>query len=163
MKTSRLCTAFIVTAFFPLCAQEKVLGEKAADVLENLKREARGIAGAAVRTAREGWNKTKAYLSDDPLEHRTGASQRLEELSREIDDVKARSAEAAVGRRPHFQTRLLALSQQLDYVRGELAKLSSLKSQSGYGSARKSFDESLGLLERAIDLAQDELRGNAWQ
>ncbi len=91
----------------------------------------------AARKAREGWKKTKGYLSEDPLKHRTGAAQRMDELSREIADVKARSTETTVGRRPHFLTRLLALTQQHDHVCGELAKLSNLKSQSGYGAARK--------------------------
>ena len=58
MQSFIVCTAFVVTAFYCLPAQEKSLGDKAADALEKLKRETRGIAGSAVRSAREGWNKT---------------------------------------------------------------------------------------------------------
>ena len=157
MKPSLTCAIALLTFADPLAAQQKPVGDRIADALHDAKRETRDIASAAARKAREGWKKTKAYLSEDPVEHRTGAARRLEELAREIADVKTRSAETSVGKRPHFQTRLLALSQQLDHVQGELARLSNLKSQSGYGAARKRFDASLDLLERAIDLAEDEL------
>lgn len=150
-----LCSLALVSASF---AEEKPVSERASDAVDSIKRDTKDAANKAVRAAREAWRSTKAYLSQDPSEYRTGAMKKLEGFDGEIQTLTGEAQREPMVGRFYFQTRLKALREHLDYAKAEMAKLPENKDQKDYEAARHHFDRTLQTLEDAIDQAQSEAK-----
>ena len=161
-----LTIAILATAAFVVQAEDKSLTEKARDtagtVVEKTKEAARDTkdfvvdaARHARRAAREGWSKTKAYVSDEMPVYREGATETLAGLAREIAEVKAQTPIADPA---YFRTRLLALDEQHEYLEKRLALLSSGQLKDRSSGPRYDFDQCVSDLEEAIDQAKDGAR-----
>jgi len=145
----------LVTASF---AEEKPVSERAADAVNSIKRDTRDAADKAARAVREAWRSTKAYLSQDPGEYRTGAMKKLEGFEGELQTMTGEAQQGPMAGRFYFQTRLKALREHLDYAKAEMAKLPESKDQKDYEAARHHFDRTLQTLEDAIDQAESEAK-----
>lgn len=150
---------FILTTLLTLpllgFADDKPLKERASETAEKIKQEAKEATSTASGAMRDAWRTTKAYLSTDPAEFRAGASRKLDELAASIDNLKTAET-GPMASRPYFQTRVRALSEHLDFARGELSKLPADASQGDYSVARKNFNHTLGSLEDAVHAARSE-------
>jgi hypothetical protein len=162
-----ILTTTVLAAFaFVAQADDKSLTEKARDaadtVVEKTKEVARDTKDFVVnasrdarRAARECWNKTKAYVSDEPPVYREGANATLASLAKEIAEVKAQTP----GAEPvYFRTRLQALHEQHEYLTSRLAVLSPEQLKDRSSGPRYDFDQGVGDLEQAIDQAKDGVR-----
>ena len=147
-----------------LCCGSAPAADDASSVTERLKEAARE-AGDALRRgadafahgAREAWDKTQAYLSDDPATYRQGAANTLQEIGGELALLRQQSA-AVAPERAYFQTLLAALEQQRQYAAPQLAALSPEAIHAGREGARRGLDNTMRYLEGHLDLARDELR-----
>ncbi|MDB6151912.1 MAG: hypothetical protein JWL90_365 [Chthoniobacteraceae bacterium] len=146
-------------------AEDKSLSEKARAAAEAIVDNTRAVARDtkdlvidaahhAHRTARAGWNKTKAYVSDELPVYRAGANETLVALTREILEVKAQMPIAAP---VYLRTRILALDEQHQYLSTRLALLSPEHLRNRLLGPRYDFDQCVGDLEQAIDQAKESL------
>lgn len=114
-------------------------------------------ADAVAQSATEAWDKTEAYLSDDPATYRQGAANTLQELGGELAQLRQESA-AIAPERVYYQTLLAALEQQRQYAVQQLAALSPEAIHAGRQGARRGLDNTMRYLEGHVDLARQELR-----
>ena len=158
-----LTTAILIATAFIAQADEKTITEKArataGTVVEKTKEVARdtreavgGAAHQAGKATRAAWAKTKAFVSDDLPVYREGANETLAGLSREIAEVKAQTPRPAPA---YFNTRVLALDQQHEFLAKRLAQLSPEQLRDRASGPRHDFDRCVGDLEQAIDQAKD--------
>lgn len=127
--------------------------QAASDAGNALERAGEAIA----RGAREAWSKTKAYVSEDPDTYRAGARQKLEELRREMEQLRVRSADAAI-KRPYLATHMHAMEQQHQFAMSQLQALPPEDIRHGREGARRSVDATLERLEEHLDVMQKEVR-----
>lgn len=150
-----LALAFITSS--PASAQEtKRLKERASDAVEATKDTTKRAADAVARSTREAWQKTKAYLSDDPDTYRRGAELKLNELGAEIAELRKHSA--GIKDRTYFLTRVEALEQHHKYAANQLAALPPEDIHKGREGMRKRVDLILARLDDYVDLAQKEAK-----
>jgi hypothetical protein len=114
-------------------------------------------ADAVAQGASQAWDKTQAYLSDDPATYREGAAKTLQELGGELAQLRQQSAAVAPDR-AYFQTLLAALEQMRQYAVQQLAVLSPEAIHAGREGARRGLDNTMHYLEGHLDLARAELR-----
>jgi hypothetical protein len=161
-----LTIAVLTAASFAAQAEDKTLTEKARDTAaivvlktKEVARDTKDFVGDAARqvsrATREGWNKTKAYVSDETPVYREGANETLAGLGREIADVKAQTPSADPA---YFRTRLHALEEQHEYLAKRLALLTPEQLKDRSSGPRYDFDQCVGDLEQAIDQAKDGAR-----
>ena len=127
--------------------------ETTADAVEATKDASKRAADVVAAKAREAWNQTKAYLSDDPAAYRTGATQRLHELSTEIAQLRVASGGSE---RPYWATRVQALEQQQQYAMDQLVAVP--QDAKRRDPKREQLDKTIEHLEDHIDIAQREAR-----
>lgn len=158
-----LTTTILAAAACAAQADERSIPEKARDaagtVVEKTREVARdtkdavvGAARHAGRTVRVGWDKTKAYASDDLPVYRGGANATLAALAQEIADVKAQTPDIAPA---YFRTRVRALDEQHEQLAKRLAQMSREQLKDRTSGPRRDFDLGVGDLEDAIDQAKD--------
>ena len=161
----RVAVTKILSAAVMLCsicgpvpaADEPSLSERIKEAAREAGDTIRRGADAFAQGAREAWDKTQAYGSDDPATYRQGAANTLQELGGEIAQLRQQSA-ALVPDRVYFQTLLAALEQQRQYALQQLAALSPDAIHAGREGARRRLDDTLRHLEGYLDIARDELR-----
>jgi hypothetical protein len=161
MKTFTFCTAIaLATAGLGITslatAEEKPTTEKvketASDAVEATKEGAKRAAHTVAATTRQAWKKTKAYLSQEPTTYRQGASGQLNELKKEINQLK----EVNAGDRDYFATRIHSLEQQHQYAEDQLAGLAVEDMKAAKESKRSRLNRTIDRLEDNIALAQKE-------
>lgn len=163
-----LCMRRIVIAALgaaiTLCSQPARAADDSTSLPERLKEAAREAgdalrrgADAVAQGATEAWDKTQAYLSDDPTTYRAGAANTLQELGGELAQLRQQSA-AVAPERAYFQTLLAALEQMRQYAVQQLAALSPEAIHAGREGARRGLDNTMRYLEGHLDLARAELR-----
>lgn len=147
-----------------LCSQPVRAADNQTALPERLKEAAREAADALRRGAdavaqgaTEAWDKTQAYLSDDPATYRAGAANTLQELGGELAQLRQQAAGVAPDR-VYFQTLLAALEQMRQYAVQQLAALSPEAIHAGREGARRGLDNTMHYLEGHLDLARAELR-----
>ncbi|HEY0792667.1 MAG TPA: hypothetical protein VGD78_16510 [Chthoniobacterales bacterium] len=113
--------------------------------------------GAVTQGAQEAWEKTQAYLSDDPATYREGATGTLQEWGAEIGQLQQQAA-AVAPTRVYLQTLLTALAQQREFAVQQLAALTPDQVHEGRDGARRALDGTMHHLEEHLDLARGELR-----
>jgi len=114
-------------------------------------------ADAVAQGVTQAWDKTEAYLSDDPVTYRQGAARTLQELGGELAQLRQQSA-AVAPERAYYQTLLAALEQMRQYAVQQLAALSPETIHAGREGARRGLDNTMRYLEGHVDLARAELR-----
>lgn len=147
-----LCCGFAVAADDQPSVSDR-LKEAAREAGDALRRGADAVA----QGAREAWDKTQAYLSDDPTTYRQGATNTLQEFGAEIAQFRQQSAALAPDR-AYYQTLLAALEQQRQYAAQQLAALSPEAIHAGREGPRRDLDNTMRYLEGHLDLARNELR-----
>jgi hypothetical protein len=158
MKSPLVSSVAILFALSQLSlAEDKPLKERAGQAVESLKRETRDATAAAAKVARQAWNATQAYLTEDPREFREGATRKLEELNGDVTALKENASVGPMAQRHYFVTRVTSLSEQVEFVRGELGKVPGGKESPAFDAARTRFNTMLGHLEKAVDQAQSEV------
>ncbi len=162
--TATLIAAIVATASIIIQAEERTFPEKTHDAIENAVEKTKDAAHDtkvvikdaarhAGKSTRAAWSKTKAFFSEDKTVYHAGAGATLAGLEREIAVLKARaSSETPV----YFRTRVVALTEQHEYLISRLEQLldaESLKIQ--ISGPRHDFNRCLNDLEAAIDQAED--------
>src|SRR5207249_3307318 len=132
-------------------------GEKTKEAAETVGEKTKEAAVAVGSKTRELWRKTKAYLSEDRETYREGARQKLDELSKEIADLKSRKSEAAD--RKSFEDKLDSLSRQHATAEKQLADLKKASDEKEYKEARKEFNKTVDAMEDNLADARKQLRG----
>jgi hypothetical protein len=131
------------------------------DRLKEAAREAgdalRRGADTVAQGAQDAWEKTQAYLSDDPTTYRQGAANTLEQIGGELALLRQQAAGVAPDR-AYFQTLLAALEEQRQYAAQQLALLSPEAIHAGREGTRHGLDKTMHYLESHLELARDELR-----
>lgn len=165
MKHTILITIVAATSFVAQADEKTVtekvrdsaesVGEKTKEVARDTKDYVVDVARHAGRATREGWSKTKAYVSDEMPIYREGADEILAGLAKEIAEVKAQTPNAEPD---YFRTRLLALDEQHAYLAKHLSLLSSEQIKDRSTGPRYRFDQCVSDLEEAIDQAKDGAR-----
>ncbi len=145
-------TVAIFASAFLLQADDRTASEKARDAAQETKGAIKEAAHEVGRAARIGWQKTKAFFSDDVPAYHEGARTTLVALGKEIAEVKARTPESAPA---YFRTRLLSLDQQHDYLSRWILALRTEELRERGAGPRLDFDRCVADLERAIDQAHD--------
>jgi ElaB/YqjD/DUF883 family membrane-anchored ribosome-binding protein len=147
-----------------LCSQPAPAADDSSSLPERLKEAAREAgdalrrgANAVAEGATQAWDKTQAYLSDDPVTYREGAANTLQELGGEIAQLRQQSV-AVAPERVYFQTLLTALEQMRQYAVQQLAALSPEAIHAGREGSRRGLDNTMHYLESHLDLARSELR-----
>ncbi|MDB6174199.1 MAG: hypothetical protein JWL59_3510 [Chthoniobacteraceae bacterium] len=135
-------------------AAAEAVVDKTKEVARDTKELVSDAAHHAQRTARSGWAKTKAYVSDELPVYRAGANETLAALAREILEVKAETPIAAP---VYLRTRILALDEQHQYLSTRLALLSPEQLRNRSSGPRYNFDQCVGDLEQAIDQTKESL------
>src|SRR5215210_5735903 len=101
MKLTFIATAFLISALGTLGEEtttEKMkrsaakAGEKTKEVAETVGEKTKDAADAVVRKTKELWKKTTAYLSEDRDTYRQGAREKLDELSKDIAELRSRKS-----------------------------------------------------------------------
>jgi hypothetical protein len=134
----------------------ETVGEKTKEAAETVGEKTKEAAETVVRESKKAWRETKAYASGNRATYRKGARQRLNEISKEIADLKTRRSEAADP--AAFDRQLETLSQQQATAKGELANMKKTASANDYSDARKRFDSTIGEMEDGIAQARKQLR-----
>ncbi|MBW0000445.1 MAG: hypothetical protein JO015_15205 [Verrucomicrobia bacterium] len=147
-----------------LCSQPAPAADDPNSLPERLKEAAREAgdalrrgANAVAEGATQAWDKSQAYLSDDPATYRAGAANTLQELGGEVAQLRQQSAAVAPDR-AYLQTLLAALEQMRQYAVQQLAALSPEAIHAGREGSRRSLDNTMHYLESHVDLARSELR-----
>jgi hypothetical protein len=135
-------------------AEDKTLSERASDAAASVERGTKDAAETVVNATRNAWSSTKAYITQDPVEFRQGADRKLDELAKEIDQLKGDS-KGGFASREYFGTRVKALREHLEFARGELRKMPEDKKE--FPDARKRMNNTLDGLEGAVSEAQKEV------
>lgn len=141
-----------------LAAEEKKtttekVKETASDAAEAAKDATKRAVDVVATKTRQAWKKTQAYLSDDPAAYRTGATQRLHELSTEIAQLRDAGG---TSERPYWPTRVQALQQQHQYAMDQLVSMP--RDAKRRDVKRDQLDKTIEHLEDHIDIAQREMR-----
>ena len=160
MKTQLIptlaCTAALLCGA-AFAADQPTATERLKDAAKDAGNAFEQAAGVVAKEAREAWTKTKAYFSDDPGTYRAGATQKLSELDKEIDQLREHSAGISKSR-PYFSTRLQALEQQRQFASEQLQALQPDDIRKGREGTRRGVDTTLERLEEHLDIAQKEVR-----
>jgi len=125
-------------------------GRQASDVFQKAK-------GAVTQEAQDAWEKTQAYLSDDPATYREGAAATLQAWGTEIPRLQQQAA-AIAPTRVYLQSLLTALAQQREFAAQQLAALTPDQVHEGREGTRRALDKTMHRLEEHLDLVRDELR-----
>jgi len=157
-KLLAVLVAAVIATTTAVAAEEKKtttekMQETASDAAEKTKEATKRAVDVVAAKTREAWNKTKAYFSDDPAAYRTGATQRLHELSTEIAQLRDASG---VSERLYWSTLVQALQQQHQYAMDRL--LSVPQDAKRREAKRDQLDKTISYLEGHIDIAQREMR-----
>jgi len=131
------------------------LKEKTAETFEATKEVTQRVAEAAAETTRDAWNKTKAYLSEEPGPYREGAKKRLDDLGGQISTLKTQST--GLKEHSYFLTRIDALEEHHKYAVSQLAELPE-NATGKKDSKRARLDRIIERLEAHLDLAKKEAR-----
>jgi len=150
ITTTILTAAVIATTTLTANADGPTFTEKAREAGRDTKDAIVDAAHDVGRATRIGWSKTKAFFSDDLPVYHEGAHATLAALAREIGGMKAGSESAPA----YFRTRLLALSEQQEYLAARLALLTHEELRDRASGPRHEFDRCLADLERAVDQAE---------
>jgi len=161
--TATIITGIFATASIIIQAEERTIPEKTHDAIENAVEKTKdaahdtkeGIKHAARharKSTRAAWSKTKAFFSEDKTVYHEGAGATLAGLEREIAVLKARaSSETPV----YFRTRVVALTEQHEYLVSRLGQLDAESLKIRLSGPRHDFNRCLNDLEAAIDQAED--------
>lgn len=108
---------------------------------------------SVVQQMHDFWIKSKAYMSNDWNTFKEGAQLTLDDLTKRIDAVAAKTSSTTPG---YFQLRLQALKEQRDHLTAKLADLNSETIKVRLTGPRYAFDECVSSLEAAITQADTE-------
>jgi hypothetical protein len=179
MRIANWIVALFAAAALPALAQEETLkdiehgakkagekikegvetvGEKTKDAAEAVGEKTKEAGEAVAKGAKKAWRETKAYASGDRATYRKGARQQLNELSRNIADLKTRRSEAADP--AAFDRQMETLSQQQTTAKEQLVTMRKASSDQDYAEARKQFDTTVGEMEDGIAQARKQLSGS---
>lgn len=158
-----LTISILAATVFLAQADDRTIPQKVRNAADNVadttKEAAKDTKDAIVdaahevrRAARSGWQKTKAFFSDDPPVYNEGARATLVALGREIAELKARTPLSAP---KYFQTRLLALDEQQAFLSSRVALMTREELRNRTAGPRHEFDRFIADLEQAIDQAQN--------
>jgi hypothetical protein len=134
----------------------ETVGEKTKESAETVGEKTKEAAKTVAEETKKAWSETKAYASGNRATYRKGARQRLNDLSKEIADLKARKSEASDPQA--FDRQLDTLTQQETAAKGELANMKKNASEKDYSEARKRFDATIGEMEDGVAQARKQLR-----
>jgi hypothetical protein len=134
----------------------ETVGEKTKEAAETVGEKTKEAAETVARESKKAWRETKAYASGNRTTYRKGARQRLNELSREIADLKSRRSEATDPEA--FDRQLDTLNQQQTTAKEQLATMRRATSEKDYSEARKQFDTMIGEMEDGVTQARKQLR-----
>jgi hypothetical protein len=134
----------------------ETVGEKTKKAAETVGEKTKEAAETVARETKKVWRETKAYASSDRTVYRKGARQKLNELSREIADLKSRRSEATDP--DAFDRQLDTLGQQQATAKEQLATMRKASSEKDYSEARKQFDTTIGDMEDGVAQARKQLR-----
>jgi hypothetical protein len=134
----------------------ETVGEKTKDAAETVAEKTKETAETVAKGAKKAWRETKAYASGNRATYRKGARQRLNELSKEIADLKTRRSEAADP--AAFDRQLETLSQQQATAKEQLDTMRKATNDQDYTEARKQFDTAIGEMEDSVAQARKQLR-----
>lgn len=161
--TATLITGIFATTSIIIQADEKTIPEKTRDVIDNAVEKTKDAAHDtkvvikdaarhAGKSTRAAWSKTKAFFSEDKAVYHEGAGATLAGLEREIAVLKARaSSETPV----YFRTRVVALTEQHEYLVSRLGQLDAESLKIRLSGPRHDFNRCLNDLEAAIDQAEN--------
>jgi hypothetical protein len=135
----------------------ETVGEKTKEAAETVGEKAKEAAETVTEESKKAWRETKAYASGNRATYRKGARQKLNDLSREIADLKNRRSEAADPEA--FDRQLDTLSQQQASAKEQLATMKKATNAKDYSDARKQFDTTMGEMEDRVAQARKQLRG----
>jgi hypothetical protein len=135
----------------------ETVGEKTKDAAETVAEKTKEAAETVGEKTKEAWRNTKAYSSENRATYRKGARQKLNELSKEITDLKSRKSEAADPQA--FDNQLDTLTQQQATAKERLATMKKTNSAKDYSDARKQFDKTIDEMEDGVTQARKQLRG----
>jgi arylsulfatase A-like enzyme len=134
----------------------ETVGEKTKEAAETVGEKTKEAAQTVAKETKKAWRDTKAYASGNRATYRKGARQRLNDLSKEIADLKARKSEASDPQ--SFDRQLDTLTQQEAAAKGELANMKKTASEKDYSEARKRFDATIREMEDGVAQARKQLR-----
>jgi hypothetical protein len=135
----------------------ETVGEKTKEAAETVGEKTKKTAETVGEKTKEAWRDTKAYASSNRAAYRKGARQKVNELSKEITDLKSRRSEAADSQA--FDSQLDTLTQQQATAKEQLATLKKATNANDYADARKQFDKTIGEMEDGVAQARKQLRG----
>jgi hypothetical protein len=136
----------------------ETVGEKTKEAAETVGEKTKEAAERVAKESKKAWRETKAYASGNRATYRKGARQKLNELSKEIADLKNRRSEAADP--AAFDRQLDTLNQQQATAKEQLATMKTASSSKDYSEARKQFDTTIGEMEDGVAQARKQLRGS---
>jgi hypothetical protein len=132
-------------------------GEKIKEAAETVGEKTKEAAETVAEKTKELWRKTQAYSSTNRETYRKGARQKLNELGKEIAELKSRKSEATDPNA--FASQLDTLSQQQATAKEELARMKKTTDEKDYADARKRFDKTIDEMEDGVAQARKKLRG----
>jgi hypothetical protein len=154
-------TVLSLTALFQCSTAFADESPSVAERLREAAREASDVfqraKGTVTQEARDAWEKTQAYLSDDPATYREGATNTLQQWGAEINQLQQQSAAVAPAR-VYLQTLLTALAQQREFAAQQLAALTPDQVHGGRDGTRRALDGTMQRLEEHLDLVREELK-----
>lgn len=166
MRITSWIVTLLAAAVLPALAQEETLkdiehgakkaGEKIKEGVETVAEKTKETGETVAKGVKKAWRETKAYASGNRATYRKGARQKLNELSREIADLKTRKSEAADP--AAFDRQLETLSQQQATAKEQLDTMRKATSDQDYSEAHKQFDTAIGEMEDGVAQARKQLR-----
>jgi hypothetical protein len=136
----------------------ETVGEKTKEAAETVGEKTKEAAETVAKESKKAWRETKAYASGDRTTYRKGARQKLNDLSREIADLKSRRSDAADPEA--FDRQLDTLNQQQATAKERMATMRRATTEKDYSEARKQFDTTIGEMEDGVAQARKQLRGS---
>jgi hypothetical protein len=133
----------------------ETVGEKTKEAVETVGEKTKEAVETVATGAKKAWKETKAYASSNRTTYRKGARQKLNELSKEVADLKSRRSQATDPEA--FDRQLDTLSQQQATAKEQLATMRKATSEKDYSEARKQFDATVGEMEDGIAQARKQL------
>ena len=133
-------------------------GEKTKEAAETVGEKTKEAAKTVAKETKKAWRETKAYASGNRATYRKGARQKLNDLSKEIADLKTRRSEAPDPEA--FDRQLDTLNQQQATAKDQLATMKAASNSKDYSEARKQFDTTIGEMEDGVAQARKQLRGS---
>ena len=165
MRITSWIVTLLAAAVLPALAQEETLkdiehgakkaGEKIKEGVETVAEKTKETGETVAKGVKKAWRETKAYASGNRATYRKGARQKLNQLSREIADLKTRKSEAADP--AAFDRQLETLSQQQATAKEQLDTMRKATSDQDYSEARKQFDTAIGEMEDGVAQARKQL------